>query len=274
MSKLVTTYTSNTRSLLSRALHHARYIVIIPLIATTLAACGDDDDDPTPTATTAAPTSTTTTAPASPPATVTTSAPAQTTASSPVAENLTAGELADRINAAWPSVTSYRTTTTSMPITGEGTPASAASVVTVAEVILPDRKHWVSQTNGVTQYEFITVDGRLYGRGPALPGGEDEASNSTSWFEIDPTTVDANSVFAPLYEQLMAPVTAPYTSLSAEERARDAIPVESRTVEDRTCAAYQIADTTQTGERFEIVIAIGDDDLPARSKPAAEVRTS
>lgn len=241
--------------------HHVRLFVIVPLTISLLVACGDDDS-PTPPPTTSPPTVTTSAATAT-----ATTAPIVSTASpiaSPVAAGVTAGELANRIGAAWSNVTSYRTTTTTTAI--DSTTASPAAsnpmIVTIAEVIPPDRKHWVSQSGGVTQYEFIAVDGRIYGRGPAVPRGDDGKGKSNSWFEIDLATVDIDSVFATLFAQLLAPVTAPYASLSAEEMSRDAVPVDPVSVDGQTCAAYRIADTTQTGERIEVVIALGEDDLP------------
>lgn len=226
-----------------------------------LVGCGGDDDE-TPTATPSAPTAT---AAATTIATVITTGSPEVGSSTAVASpraNPTAGELADRIGAAWSNVTTYRTVTVTLPTDSGGTPTTISDIVTVAEVIVPSTKRWLNQTDGVTQYEFIAIDGRLFGRGPSVSATTDQGTNQSTWFEIDPTTVDSNSVFASLYEQLLSPVTAPYSSLSDEERAREAVPIGSRTIDGQPCAAYRLADTTQTGERIEIILAMSPDDLP------------
>jgi hypothetical protein len=82
------------------------------------------------------------------------------------------------------------------------------------------------------------------------------------WNEVDATAVDPQSPASQLVAALMAPPQPLYAGLSADERERNAQPLGTITVNNRSCQAYQIVDTTQTGERIEITLAIGSNNLP------------
>jgi hypothetical protein len=223
-----------------------------------LAACGDEEDEPTPTPSVAA------TA-----AVILPSGDATPQSGS----GSTVGTLADRIGAAWAGVTTYRAVTTAN--TGGATPQAgtaptgasptAAGPVTelIDEIVLPDRKRRIARANGALQYELISVGGKLLARGPAAPGLDPSRPDPTAWVEIDPAMLTPGaSDFVEDYAGFVAPVAAPYSGLAPEERDREAVPLGDTTVEGRACQAYRIADTTNTGERIEIVLSLGEDDLP------------
>ncbi len=206
-----------------------------------LAACGSDDK---PNAT-----------PTSPP-----------TAPSAEQSGPTVGSLADQIAAAWSSVTSYRTVSGGQGGIGQasapaGTPTGASIIEVTTDIVMPDRKHQVTTMNGTVQEEYLVVDGKLYSRGsevismPSTPvaGG---------WNEVDITAVDPQSPASQLVAALMAPVQPLYAGLSDDERERNAKPLGTIIVNNQSCQAYQIVDTTQTGERIDITLAIGSDNLP------------
>src|SRR5688500_19784395 len=101
------------------------------LIGIALGACGGDDA-PDPTETTAAQS---TTVVSGDPTTSATLGP----------DEVTAGQIADRINAAWANVTSYRSTTRILPASGTPVATPAVELAGKAErhVILPDQKRIV-----------------------------------------------------------------------------------------------------------------------------------
>jgi hypothetical protein len=155
--------------------------------------------------------------------------------------------------------TSYR-----LPASTGGTPAAAktAQQRTESETILPDRKHTVTTVDGVLQSELLLVDGMIYARGPAAPGLSPTRPNPDEWTTIDPATIDASSLAGQALSFFSKPLTPPYGELSKNERERAAVPGEPVTVNGQTCDTYTIADTTQTGDRIEITLAIGANDLP------------
>jgi hypothetical protein len=178
----------------------------------------------------------------------------------------TVGELADRIAAAWPSVSTYRTVSRGqsgiVPGTAAaGTPNGSQSIEVVTEVVLPDRKHQVSTSNGAVQEEFVKVGSTVYVRGP-MTGGITATPVADDWRVVDAATISPESTPAPQIASLLAPIQPPYAGLSPDERDRDAKPLGAITVENRSCQAYQIVDTTETGERIDVTLAIGSDNLP------------
>lgn len=190
-------------------------------------------------------------------------------AASPAAGTRTIGEIADRIAAAWPTVRTYRTTSTgSTRILPAGTRSGASPVASesvafevVDEVLLPDRKHRVKRVDGAVELEEIVVDGRIYARGVAVPGVTPPASGS-AWLTIDPAQMDASSVYRKGYEDLRKPVNPPYSGLSPSERARAATDAGMTKISDRQCRRYRVADMTTTGDKVEVYLAIDDHDLP------------
>jgi hypothetical protein len=238
--------------------HVAALALATAIVLGTLAACGKDEEKPTPTATAAA-----TVAPTAPP----------DSGTPPGGTGLTVGDLADRIGAAWSSVSTYRRVTTTIDgnATNSGSPTSRVSpnagqssdVETIDEVILPDRRRRIARTtDGAVQYELVAVGGKVYARGALAPGLSATRPDPNAWVEVDPTAFDPNSPDAPFYADLIAPAPVPYSALSPEERSRDAVSLGQTTVDGRSCTAYRFVDTTETGERIEIVLSLGADDLP------------
>jgi hypothetical protein len=199
-------------------------------------------------------------------------------AGSPIPGHLTVGELADRIAAAWTNVESYRTTFTTTGTTLNVSPmaspvaspatspvgspvATTVSITVVDDVILPDRRHRTERANGQIASEFILVDGAVYVRGIDMPGAT-PVTDSDGWVAIDPAAIQPDSPYYELVMTMTAPPAPPYSGLSTDERDRVAHPLGEVSVDGRSCRAYRIADATLTGEPIDVVISIGDDDLP------------
>lgn len=231
---------------------------------TVLAACGDKSDpkpEPTPSSTPLLSLST-----ATGNAAVTSAA----VEGSPVPGELTVGQIADRIVAAWSTVRTYRTTmhTTSSPLASPvaspiASPAAGVIQLAIMEVaIQPDRRHRIQSADGRVVSEMIVVNGVVYLKGIVLPGATPVAADPNVWATLDPATIAAESPYRTLYDGMTAPILPPYSRLSDDERDRIARPVDTVTVDGRRCRAFQVADTTLTGERIDVVIAIGEDGLP------------
>jgi hypothetical protein len=172
----------------------------------------------------------------------------------------TVGELADRMAVAWTGVSTFRTV--SQNVEEAGTPASAspagqAPVEVVAEVALPDRKHQVSTSGGSVISEYVLIGDEIFVRGPMTEGAV-----AGGWSVVDPMTLDPESQQAMQIAALTEPVQPPYAGLSPDERGRVAKPLGAMSVNGQSCQAYQIVDTTQTGERVDVTLAIAASDLP------------
>lgn len=180
---------------------------------------------------------------------------------------ITAGEIADRIGAAWVNVTSYRAVSRVFPTGDEGTPVPGAIGQTERFVILPDQKRVVIYDGNGT-IEIIFVGSTLQKR--QIPfGGE-----AGPWETIDPGAIADDDPFAVAYASILAPEQAPYSNLS--DRQRDRIGTDQGTTEinGQTCTGYQFPEVTITGEQIRVTIFLGPDDLPCRIETIAGLSTS
>lgn len=230
------------------------------LAALVLAACGKANA-PTPTPTPLAPADTAS-APASPPG----EGPVETLAP----DERTVGQIADGIAAAWTGVTTYRATTVAkvMPAASPvaaspvpvASPGAEASRVDVDEVARPDRRRFTRTVGGQVEAEIVVVGGDVYVRG-TNPPGIPPLPDPTQWRHIYPPTGDQAGDLS-VYSGFTTPPGPPYRGLSEPERSRIARPVGQVQAGGRRCAAYRTVDTTQTGERIDIVIALDASGLP------------
>lgn len=167
---------------------------------------------------------------------------------------LTAGQLADRIAAGWAAIDRYHAETTTASI---GSPsASDASVQIVEEAVLPDHRRQVVSLDGVVQSEIVAAGGNIYGRGSNVPGISQPNRDPNVWITINGNVLGPNNAFSGFYQSLLLPVQPPYSALDETDRAR---PVEELGVIDvsgRACQHYRIVDTTMTGTRVEITVAL------------------
>ncbi len=184
----------------------------------------------------------------------------------------TVGELADRVNAAWAGVRTYRAVQTfgaADPITASP-PAAAAGVVTAEargavsgtteEGIVPDRRHHVTRVDDVVVSEAIAVAGRVWVRGTLARFVRPDVDDQT-WVVVDPAALDRSTQPSAAFVALAAPVGSPYAALAPDLRAQALRPLGPVVVGGTTCQRYGATSTTQTGERVDVVVALGPDDL-------------
>ena len=232
----------------------------VVLVIGMLAACGRSAETPT----------------ATPPVTATVAMP-----STPVPGTTTAGALADRIAAAWTSVDSYEmvlTTTSYLPPlpTEAGTATPSAAVKTAVEmrteVSANGARHYVDLRNGRTAYEAVVSDGTVYIRGLAVPGIP--TTDPSQWIIVDSSIIPADSPFRPFYDALLATPAIPFSGLSASGRDREAVPQGTRSVDGRTCAAFHVADTTETAQKIDIIVSLDESGLPCSIESTSSGVTS
>jgi hypothetical protein len=209
------------------------------------------------------------------------------TPGTPASAELTLGELAERVAAAWPAVRSYRITftgSTSAMSTGLGTPVARppatpgatpvatpgatpvarprGTFVSMREVVLPDRQRQDVRGLGENDHEAIAVGDRLYVRGPLVeqiaPGTPQDV-----WIVVDPSTLPEGSTLSRLLGGLPEVPAAPLATLP--QRLLPQVIREMGSVEQdgRECRIYGAADTVPaTGMRVDYTIAVDDRDIP------------
>lgn len=243
--------------------HRRRTAMLALALPLLLAACGEDDaaaptPAPVPTAESA-----TATATVSPPDT-----------GSPAAQSgdpRTFGDLADRVNTAWADVDAFRSV---FVLTSHGATASPAAGSPVAspvgpgepfelrrEVVVPDRQRLEQRSGGRVVSEGIVVGGRVYVRGAAarvlLPEAE-----ATAWVSGDAALLSSLAGADPLLSRIVAPIESPLAAVPDNLRPQELRPLGPVEVDGRACRAFGAADTTRTGDRVDITVAIDADDLP------------
>jgi hypothetical protein len=225
------------------------------LIGIALSACGGDDK-PDPTATAGAQS---TVAVTGDPTTSATLGP----------NEVTAGLIADRIGAAWANVTSYRSITRILPVTGTPVATPAVELAGRAErhVILPDQKRIVITDQGATT-EIVLSAGVLSKR---ITPREGEPG---PWQTINPADVDPNDPFSRTYETILAPESPPYSGLSGRQRDRIGTDQGTTVVNGRECTGYLFPEVTETGERIQVIVYLDSADLPCRIETRAGLTIS
>jgi hypothetical protein len=172
---------------------------------------------------------------------------------------VTAGQIADRIAAAWLSVKSYRTISFVVPNAGtpEATPVAGEPASAERTVILPDTKRLVVRdTSGTT--EIVLVDGVLAKRVTRANG------QPGPWETIDLATVGENDPFRQIYVSMLGPEHPPYSGLSNRQRERIGTETGAAEINGRACTGYLFPEVTETGEVVKVYIYLDANDLPCR----------
>ena len=211
---------------------------------------------------------------------VTPSASAGTAAAgTPAQTGLTLGDLAARVNAAWPTVRAYRITFTgpvlaqargaATPLAGtDATPAATPlaqaqrALVSMREVVLPDLQRQEVTGLGAYDHEAVAAGGTLYLRGalveliaPGTPQG--------TWVAIDAAAIPARSALSTLLGGLPQLPGSPLAAIPERLWPQTLRDLGITEFDGRDCHVYGAANTvTQTGMRVDYEIAIDDRDLP------------
>lgn len=268
---------------------HVRLLIPALAILLAVSACGDDEDDTeaTAAATLAAATLTPVSIVSGDPPRVSPDGGSPASVA-PSGTPATVGELALLVEDAWSSVTSYRATTTNAGSGGvitEGltSPAVSSPVARIAspvgspdallatdEVVIPDLRHQLVREAGA-QSEFVAANGLVYTRGAYNQVYVDPTLDPASWVRLDPASIAPNSPLAIFVERFAGPeaFNSPFANLQPSTLETPLTPFDTSTVDGRTCQSYRVVQTTQTGERVDITLAIDENNLPCYEETAA-----
>lgn len=168
----------------------------------------------------------------------------------------TVGRLADGIAGAWPQTT-YRRVQTSVP-SADSTPTAGLTSLTVTdEVAYPGSAHrTVVDSSGATSAEFILIDGQLFGRGTLIPAAFQTSTSPDTWVQFSQVMLAPGSPGANILSQLQALFEPRYSGLAPEEQAREAMLTDEVTEGGQVCFVFSTVETTQTGERLDVEIAL------------------
>lgn len=170
------------------------------------------------------------------------------------------GSVLDDINLAWDSVESMRTTF--WTTTGEENIATptAAGDVTIEVAIGPDQRHITRLVDGVVVEEQISVEGRVFMKGPIVVAAIAPMVGTDTWVEVDPRGAGTTSAVAAQIAWLLTPVQSPFQAVSEETRALEAFPGDPLTIDGRSCQTWHFG--TVNGIQQEL--AIDEQGLPCR----------
>jgi hypothetical protein len=228
-----------------------------------LAGCGSMPED-TPT-----PASTQTTAPEVD----------RATPGTPEADELTFGDLADRLGAAWSGAQSYQVTFTGTapssptenetPISVEfATPGATplarprSSYTTVREVQAPNRQHQTVTGLGADDHEAIAIGNQLFLRGPVVERIAPDVPPDV-WIALDPSSLPDGALLLHLLGGLPEFPGAPLSTLPDRLRAQEVRALDSVEHDGRVCQVFAAADTVPaTGMRVDYTIAIDENNIP------------
>lgn len=173
------------------------------------------------------------------------------------------GDLVSRVDAAWTSVTSMRTTFWTGATGDSGTPAPTGSYTTEIDV-LPSARHIIQTVDGQVVDEQITVGGRVYMKGAMVVAAIAPMVGPDAWVEVDPAGAASNSPVAMQIAYLTSPISSPFATVTPETLALEAFPAGEVVVGGRTCQAYEFGDTSGAGILYEL--SLDANDLPCRMK--------
>lgn len=239
----------------------ASLVLALPLL---LSACGGDES-----------TSPSSTPPAAMETVIPTAPPPET--GSPTIDGVapqTLGDLADQVDIAWAEAGAFRSefvvagpapvSPTASPVAGSPTasPVAASERFELRrEVAAPNRQRLEQLENGALVSEAIIADGRVFVRGAAAKVLLAEAEPD-DWVQGDLEEVAPLAGSDPLLTRIVAPIESPLAAVPDNLRPQELRSLGAETVAGRTCEAYGAADTTRTGARVDITIAVDADNLP------------
>ncbi|CAN5449910.1 hypothetical protein BH09CHL1_BH09CHL1_09150 [soil metagenome] len=224
-----------------------------------LAACGGSDADSTPTPS-LLPTST-----------------ASIPVASPQPGQVTVGELADRIAGGWMVATTMRlTASTTMD---SATPAALASptasldYVVTTEIDGSGNKRITITALGFFITQVISIRGQIWVNGFYdawnIPESAVGAPFADGWMAVDTSAADGDASFNQFVLTMLSNYPPPYSGLSDSARARVVESLGEVTVGDRTCTAYRIPASTETGQAYDIVLSLDARGLPCSNDTIA-----
>lgn len=194
-----------------------------------------------------------------------------TATSAPVASptlvpgQVSVGSLLDRIDAAWPAVTSMVATSWTGayadPLQALAAPPTD-QMITVEKVVKPAARSITSSIGGVAVDEQLAVNGVAYFRGQTVTTGIAPFVDASTWVRVEAGMVAEDSPVGQQLAYLISPLAAPYGSVSAELRAHGATKTGQVSVGGRTCDVYSFADNTSDDAGIAYTLSLDSAGLP------------
>lgn len=196
---------------------------------------------------------------------------------SPAPGQVTVGELADRIAGGWMVATTMRLTasTTMDSATPEAlaSPTTSLDYVVTTEIDGNGNKRITITALGFFITQVISIRGQIWVSGfydawniPESAVGEPFGDG---WMVVDTTAADDDPNFNQFVLTMLSNYPPPYSGLSDSARARVVEPLGDVTVGDRTCSAYRIPATTETGQAYDIILSLDERGLPCSNDTIA-----
>lgn len=197
--------------------------------------------------------------------------PAQQPVSTPAPGQITVGMLADRIAAAWPSVTTIRqTNVTSLdmgtPVASpQASPTASGSLEVVTEVDASGNKRITVSAMGIFLSQLISIRGQIWALGYqawSIPESAVGPAFGDGWSEIDTSGSSSDPNFNQLVLNLLSPYPVVYSGLSESARTRVVEPMGEKEIAGRMCSVFRIPGSTETGQAYDTVLALDETGLP------------
>ncbi|HWV23391.1 MAG TPA: hypothetical protein VNZ58_04305 [Thermomicrobiales bacterium] len=181
--------------------------------------------------------------------------------------SLTVGDLINRVDAAWPGVTSMRVTSMSGPVPTDSeavaTPDSR-DTVTTEEWVAPDSRRIVERVGDMVTNEQIYANGIVYMRGMFVGTSVAPEVGTQTWVQVDPEVVPPDTPVGYRVAYISRDAGLPFGTITKDMRQRPAKESGSVKVGGRTCTVYTFTDSTQLGDRIDYELALDDNDLPCQ----------
>lgn len=179
---------------------------------------------------------------------------------------LTVGELLNRVDAAWPDVTSMRMSSTSGPVpTDVPATKAAGTMITYEEWSAPNNRRIVEELDGAVINEQVFVDGRVFMWGLFVATSVAPEVGPATWVTVDPSVIPQDTPVGYRVTYLTRDSGSPLGSFTEQMRQRPAKESGQVQVGGRTCTVYTFADSTRLGERIDYELALDENDFPCQS---------
>lgn len=192
---------------------------------------------------------------------------AQQEASTPEATGLTVGDIIQRVDAAWPNVTSMRITSMSGPVPADTEAAASPTsrdAVTVEEWVAPNSRRIVEQVGDSIVNEQVYINDKVYMWGMFVGTSVAPEVGTRTWVTVDPDVVPPDTPVGYRVSYISRAPGVPFGTVTSELRKRPAKEAGTVHAGGRSCTLYTFFDSTQLGDRIEYELAIDDNDLPCQ----------
>jgi hypothetical protein len=186
---------------------------------------------------------------------------------------ITVGMIADRIGAAWSNVETLRQERYS-PLASASTPVATPDAMPatryITEIDANGNRRFTFEVGGMVMGEMVAIAGDVWARGIwPIPVEATGTETAEGWLPITPEAASADPVSAQLITGMLAPYPPIYSGLSTAERNRVVEDLGVQEIDGRSCHAYRIPATTDTGEPYDVVLTLDEQDLPCAIETTA-----